>query len=186
MKLGEIAKVSIGIVVNRENDDNGQFTYKLFSLKNYEENNKYEELKTNKDLSSKLAQEGDLLFRLIYPNKIIYVDKVIAGMAVPSQLCIIRPDRNIIDPVVLKWYLESESAKEQIKLHVSGSIIQTMPVSALKTIDIPEINMSTQKKIRELVNLWNEEKEISMKIIENKEQLYNRYIEEMIEYNIGD
>ena len=72
MKLEEMAQVMIGVLTKREKDNNGENSYELFSLKNYEEKNTYEELKTNKNLSDKLAQNGDLLFRLLAPNKIIY------------------------------------------------------------------------------------------------------------------
>ena len=64
MKLEEISDVMIGILSKRENDENGEKSYFLFSLKNYEENQNYETLKTNKNISEKLAREGDLLFRL--------------------------------------------------------------------------------------------------------------------------
>lgn len=37
MKLGEIANVSIGILVNREVSEEGEYEYKIFNLKNYEE-----------------------------------------------------------------------------------------------------------------------------------------------------
>ena len=69
MRLEEVAQVIIGVLSKRENDSNGENSYELFSLKNKET------LRTNKNLSDKLAQKGDLLFRLLSPNKIIYVEK---------------------------------------------------------------------------------------------------------------
>ena len=50
MRLEEVAQVIIGVLSKRENDSNGENSYELFSLKNKET------LRTNKNLSDKLAQ----------------------------------------------------------------------------------------------------------------------------------
>lgn len=170
----------IGVLVKREEDKNGENSYKLFSLKNYEEkSNEYENFRTNKDLSSKQAQEGDLLFRFVYPNKIIYVDKELEGKLIPSQFCIIRTKKEKMDPIVLKWYLESRRAEEEMKEKVTGTIIKSMTIANLKTIEIPDTKKKTQQKMKKLIQLWQKEKEISKKILEEKDKLYNSYLEEM-------
>lgn len=180
MKLEEIAQIMVGVLIKRENDKNGENSYVLFSLKNNEENQKYEELRTNKNLNEKLAQKGDLLVRLLYPNKIIYVDEAIEGMLVSSQFCIIRAEKEKINPIVLKWYLESKKIKEELEKKITGSIIKSMPISNLKTLEIPNIPIKEQEKMEQLIKLWEKEKEISEKIMEEKEKLYNFYLEEMI------
>ena len=178
MKLEEIAQVTIGVLVKREKEDTGENSYMLFSLKSYEEKQKYEEIKTSKDLSNKLAQKGDLLFRLLYPNKIIYVDETIEGLLIPSQFCIIRS--HSMNPIVLKWYLESEKVQEELKNKITGSIIKSMPLANLKTINIPNISSKNQKNMEQLITLWKREKDISQKILEEKEKLYTYYLENMI------
>lgn len=180
MKLEEIADVMIGILTKRESDENGENSYLLFSLKNYEEKQEYEELKTNKDLSNKLVQKGDLLFRLLCPNKIIYADEELEGKLISSQFCIIRTQEKKMDPIVLKWYLESKEAKEELNSKITGSIIKTMPLANLKTLYIPNISKKEQANMKRLILLWKEEKEISKKILEEKEKLYNSYLEEMM------
>ncbi len=179
MKLEEIAEVMIGILSKREEDKNGENSYKLFSLKNYEEKQKYEELKTNKDLSNKLAEKGDLIFRLLYPNKIIYADRQIEGLLIPSQFCIIRTKKEKFDPTVLKWYLESKKAEEEVNSKITGSIIKSMTLANLKTIEIPEISNKKQEEMKKLILLWEKEKEISREILNEKEKLYNFYLEKM-------
>ena len=182
MKLEKMAQVMIGVLSKREEDEKGENSYKLFSLKNYEENQEYEELKTNKNLNNKLAKTGDLIFRLLYPNKIIYADKKIEGLLIPSQFCIIRTEK--IDPIVLKWHLESKKAEEEVNSKITGSIIKTMTLANLKTIEIPEIPNKRQEKMKELILLWEKEKEISKEILEEKEKLYNYYLEKMTK--LGD
>lgn len=181
MKLGEIANVSIGILTKRECDERGKNEYALFSLKNYEENNQYEIVRSDKELEDKLSKEDDLLFRLIYPNKIITVTKEISNLLIPSQLCIIRPDKNLIKSNVLKWYLESEEGKKQILAEVTGTTIQSVSVSALRKIEIPDISKEKQEIISKLIELSDREKQIEKQILEKKEKLYEAFIENLIE-----
>lgn len=180
MKLEEIADLMIGVLAKRENDENGEKSYFLFSLKNYEENQDYDILKTNKNFKEKLAQEGDLLFRLLYPNKIIYVDKTLEGILIPSQFCIIRAQKGKIDPIVLRWYLETEKVKKELEYKVTGSIIKNMSIADLKTVDMPFISNDEQKNMKELIIAWEKEKEITENILKEKEKLYNFYLEEIM------
>ena len=62
-------------------------------------------------------------------------------LLVPSQLCIIRPDKNKINSRFLKWYLESQQGKAQIATEQIGSSIQKISIASLKKIEIPEIDI---------------------------------------------
>lgn len=180
MKLIDVADVMIGVLTKRENNKNGENSYSLFSLKNYEEEIGFEEFKTNKNLDSKVTKKGDLLFRLLHPNKIIYVDEKLDGTLIPSQFCIIRPNKKQINPIVLKWYLESNNATNELNSKVTGSIIKSMSVANLKTLNIPYIPIEKQEDMKNLILLWEREKEIYKEILEEKGKLYNSYLEKMI------
>ena len=174
MKLEEIANVSIGILVHRESVENGKYQYKIFNLNNYEENQEYQAIETDKDFSDKMTQKGDLLFRLVAPNKIILVKEKEEDLLVPSQLCIIRPDKNKINSRFLKWYLESQQGKAQIATEQIGSSIQKISIASLKKIEIPEI-------IKDLIEVWENEKKVMQDIIETKEMIYENIIEQLVE-----
>ena len=180
MKLNDIADVMIGVLTKREYNENGENSYLLFSLKNYEEEIDFEEFKTDKNLDSKVAKKGDLLFRLLHPNKIIYVDEKLDGTLIPSQFCIIRPNKNQINSIILKWYLESNIATNELESKVTGSIIKSMTVSNLKTLNVPYIPIEKQEDMKNLILLLEKEKELSKEILEEKEKLYNSYLEKMI------
>ena len=131
MKLEEVANVIIGILANREQDKDGKYQYNLFNIKNYEEGiNKNTKIITRNCFDKKLTQKGDIIFRLVYPNKIIYVDDKYENLIITSQMCIIRPDTELIDPIFLKWYLESELCKDKILLNLTGSSIKKISVNA--------------------------------------------------------
>ena len=181
MKLEEIANVSIGISVHRESVENGKYQYKIFNLNNYEENQEYQAIETDKDFSDKMTQKGDLLFRLVAPNKIILVKEKEEDLLVPSQLCIIRPDKNKINSRFLKWYLESQQGKAQIATEQIGSSIQKISIASLKKIEIPEIDIDKQEKIKDLIEVWENEKKVMQDIIETKEMIYENIIEQLVE-----
>ena len=165
MKLQEIADVSIGVLTSRESGLPGENTYKLFNIKNYDNNEEYEEVKTLRNLDNKLTQKGDLLIRLVAPNRIIYVDEKTENLLVPSHMCIIRGNRQKVNPEFLKWYLESDEGQSQMAIHIIGSSIQKISVIAL----------------RDLIKLWEKQKETLSQIIKEKEALYNNLIMEIIE-----
>ena len=181
MKLEEVSQVSIGILTSREVTEIGENEYKLFNLKNYDNQEEYEDVKTLKNFDDKLTRKGDLLIRLVYPNRIIYIDGDMENLLVPSQMCIIRVDPKKVDSQYLKWYLESESGKERILENITGSSIQKISVSDLRKLEVPIIALEKQNGITDLVNLWNKQKQISEEIIRQKEVLYNTYINEIIE-----
>ena len=180
MKLEEIAQISIGVLTSRELSIDGENEYKIFNLKNYDEKQEYEDVRTFKNFDDKLTQKDDLLIRLVYPNRIIHIDETMENLLVPSQMCIIRPNSKKINSQYLKWYLENGSGKEKMMLYITGSSIQKISVAAIRKLEIPVINVKKQKAITDLINLWNDEKGTLQEIIEQKELLYNTIINEII------
>ncbi len=181
MQLENISKIKIGILTSRELNEKGENKYKLFNLKNYDEKIEYEIVRTDKILNDKLTKEGDILIRLVYPNRVIYIDKELENLLIPSQMCIISPDSKILNPKYLKWYFESDLGKANILLNTTGSSIQKISVSALRKLEIPIISLEKQNAISDLIELWEKEKEVLKETIIQKELLYNNLINEIIE-----
>ena len=181
MRIKDVAQIFIGILTTREIDYNGNYYYKLFNIKNYDSQEQYETVKTDKLLDDKLTKEGDILIRLIYPNRVIYINEQMKDLLVPSQMCVIRVDRNKYNSDFLKWYLESDLGKEKLLDETKGSSIQKISVSSLKEIEIPNLSLDKQKTIADLISLWYQEKDTLQKIISNKDKLYNSLITEIIE-----
>ena len=181
MKLEDVSQIFIGVLTSRELTNFGEYEYKVFSIKSYDSQEEYEIVKSEKKLDDKLTKEGDILIRLIYPNRIIYIDEKLENLLVPSQMCIIRVDDKKFDSKFLRWYLESDIGKEKILQEITGSSIQKISVASLRKLDIPELDIEKQKTIVDLLALWNNEKEILQKTILSKEILYNSLIEEIIE-----
>ena len=80
--------------------------------------------------------------------------------------------------------MESQQAKELLDLKVTGSIIKSMPVSSLKTLKVPDIKIEKQTQMENLINLWEEEKNVTYEILKEKEKLYDYYLKEMLNNNL--
>lgn len=184
MELGVIADVIIGVLVNREQNYQGNISYTLFNIKTCNDDKIKTKINTNKNLDRKLTKVGDILFQLTYPNNIIYIDEVLKDLLVTSQMCIIRPNEKIINSKYLKWYLESDKGREQIMLNINGSSIKKISVNDLRKINIPVLDMEKQKKISDLMELWEKEKDILQTLIQKKDFLYKSIINGIVEgYN---
>lgn len=186
MLLEDITEIAIGVVLKRKEakyQTNDTYEYKIFNIKSYDEKIEYDSFYSNENLENFVAQKGDILFRLSYPIKVIEVDDEIEGKLVNNQYCIIRmSDKNSktynID--FIKWFLESDNAKQQFEKILIGTTIRSVPVVKLRQLKIPEINKDEQEKISKVVNSWNREKYLYKKMIMEKEKYYNSIINKVI------
>ena len=186
MLLEDITEIAIGVVLKRKEakyQTNDTYKYRIFNIKSYEEKIEYDSFYSNEDLENFVAKKGDILFRLSFPIKVIEVDDEIEGKLVNNQYCIIRmSDKNSktynID--FIKWFLESNNAKQQFEKILIGTTIRSVPVVKLRQLEIPKINRDVQEKISKVVNTWNREKCLYQKIIKEKENYYNSIINKVI------
>ena len=186
MFLEDITQINIGIVLKRKEamykskDTNN---YKIFNLKNYEEKIKYEDFYSEEKLDNYIARKGDLLFRLAFPTKIIEVDDEIKGLLINNQYCIIRMcdfDNLTYNIDFVKWFLESEMAKNQLEKYLIGTSVKTVPVAKLRKLKIPVVSVEKQRKLSSLINNWNRQKNLYTKIIKEKDNYYNAVIAKII------
>lgn len=186
MLLEDITEIVIGVVLKRKEakyQTNDTYEYKIFNIKSYEEKIEYDLFYSNENLENFVAKKGDILFRLSFPIKVIEVDDEIQGKLVNNQYCIIRmSDKNSktynID--FIKWFLESDNAKQQFEKILIGTTIRSVPVVKLRQLEIPRINKDEQEKISKVVNTWNREKYLYKKMIKEKEKYYNSIINKVI------
>lgn len=183
MELGQIAELILGILVSRETKEEGDYTYSLFNIKNHEtEQEENEKIQTARPLFDKLTKQDDIIFRLVCPNKMVYVSNPkYENKLVSSHFCIIRVNQEMIDPVFLKWYLENGDGKNDLKSNMTGSTVKKITMNDLRKIKIPLINIETQRKLKDLILFWEREKKVLKEIVERKDDLYNGIIEEIID-----
>jgi type I restriction enzyme M protein len=64
-----------------------------------------------------------------------------------GNLYIIRPDRDRVDPIYLKLFLDSPLGQAQLRRISSGTSVLTIPIRDLKDLRVPLVPMEEQKEI---------------------------------------
>lgn len=186
MFLGDIAEINIGVVLKRKEATYKScisYNYKIFTIKSYEENLPYENFYSNEDLSLYTVKKGDLVFRLAYPLKVFEVDENLEGLLMNNQFCIIRltefKDKKY-NSTFLKYFLESNDVSKQLEKFLMGTISKAIPVSKIRLIKIPQIDLKNQKQIADIYLKWEKQKDLYEKVLMEKEKYYNSVINKLI------
>ncbi len=186
MVLEDITQIIIGVVIKRKEakyKSPNTRQYEIFNLKSYEEKISYDLLYSEEDLENFKAKKGDILLRLAFPLTIIEVDDEIEGKIINNQYCIIRMS-SIVNRTYnidfIKWFLESNKAKHQFEKMLIGTTIKSLPVSELRKLEIPNLDLEEQVQISKIVNTWNKQKKLYKKMLEQKEKYYDSVINKLI------
>lgn len=96
------------------------------------------------------VEDGDIVLGKMSPFRAA-VASVKPGEHVlaTGNLYIIRLDKDAVDPVYLKVFLESPKGMAQLKAACVGATIPSIPASAFKRILIPPMPLESQRKIAE-------------------------------------
>ena len=186
MVLKDITQIIIGVVIKRKEakyKSPNTRQYEIFNLKSYEEKISYDLLYSEEDLENFKAKKGDILLRIAFPLTIIEVDDEIEGKIINNQYCIIRMS-SIVNRTYnidfIKWFLESNKAKHQFEKMLIGTTIKSLPVSELRKLEIPNLDLEEQVQISKIVNTWNKQKKLYKKMLEQKEKYYDSVINKLI------
>lgn len=183
MILDEISDISIGLVLKRKQSvykSSKSKKYKLFNVRNYEDGALYEDFYSDEDLSNFLTKEGDIIFRLAMPLRAIEVTKEISGTIITNQFCLIRLKSKRYTSSFLSWYLQSDLMRKQIEKYLMGTAIRAVPISKVKTIQVPEISIEKQKKLSNIIKNWNKQEEL----LKQEINLKNKYFYSIIRNEI--
>ena len=192
MKLGEIAKIKIGLVLIRKKAKikyEIKDIYNLITLKNIEDNGvfnnePFEIFKSNDELDEGyFTEEGDIIVRLSHPYTAVYIDKNKAGLLVPSSFSIIKLTTSNYIPEYITWCLNSDKTKKELIKSQTGTAMMTTNKTILASIDIKEIPIEDQKRIAKIQELYLKERELLYKLIEEKEKYYKSITNKLIKMN---
>ena len=192
MKLGEIAKIKIGLVLIRKKAKikyEIKDIYNLITLKNIEDNGAFNEkpfeiFESNDELDKGyFTDEGDILIRLSYPYTAVYIDESKVNLLVPSSFSIIKLTTSNYIPEYIAWYLNSDKAKKELIKSQTGTAMSTTNKTILASIDIKEIPIEDQKRIGKIQELYLKERKLLDRLIEEKEKYYKAVTNKLIQMN---
>lgn len=176
--LGHIANLQSGLYIRPEQE--GEITY--LQVKDFNDSGIFisklhPDLPKDNKTERHLLQKGDIIFAAKGFRNYAALYQPEMGYAIASSnFIVIRPDKNLIIPEYLAWYMNHPSNMKNLQNEARGSAIPSLTMDTLQkvAIDIPPIY--TQKLILQIDALRKEEVEIRQRITDLK----NSYIEQLL------
>lgn len=132
-----------------------------------------------------IIMPGDILFKAKgLNNTAVLINSIPSNTTVTASCHIIRvTDKNFLPEYVCSW-LNSAIAKNHFSKgagQATGVTIANVSKTTLETLEIPSIPLKTQKLISNIEECAKQEKELSIKIADNKNLLYRAIIEKELQ-----
>ena len=129
-----------------------------------------------------LLAAGDILL----PARGEYYDAVIADGAAPSiatsQLFVLRPRTDTVSPEFLHWYLNQTAARNYFRTHSTGTSIPMLSIKTLGALPVPVPPLETQHRIIALQRLWEQEKQLTERLLHNRETMLAGIFQQLLEH----
>lgn len=129
--------------------------------------------------SSQLLESGDILFMAKGNNNFAVMYASDQPAVAVSLFFIIRPNRNMVDPAYLTWYLNAPAAQSYFHENRLGATVGNIRKEALEKIEIELPSLDKQKQIAKLNNLLSKEKAMTNEYLEKKEVFLNGVMYQM-------
>lgn len=186
MLLGDIADIKVGLVTTRKKvnlPEEVQATYKMFTIKNIDSHNtEFEAFKSNEVLAPQyFTTVGDVLFRLNYPYSAVLIDETKVGLLIPSTFAVLRVQIESFLPAYIAWYMNTAFVKKELEKGQAGTRIPSTNKATLGAVWIEPLELEKQQNIVQLYNLHLKEKQLLMKLIEEKEKLFHVLTTKMLQ-----
>ena len=142
-------------------------------------------LSGKKELQNHLLQNGDVVFAAKGSNNValtIHSGLFSKGfVSTAFQIIRLRIEcRPLITPQYLSWYLNQPKAQLVLKSQIRGSSPPSIPITAVKDLEIDIPNLATQKTILKIEELRTREKQLKYDIERLNEILLNNKLSKAI------
>lgn len=158
VRLGDVAAVIRGAMMGSrelEQLSGGERNYSVISYADISDGLLADELGGLSALPPRyedcLLREGDIVMSKVgeTPRCAVIRGRAAEKLVPSSNLYIIRPVRERIDPFYLKAYLESPRAKKTLVMLSTGTAIKTISATALKELRVPRMDHDKMMEISE-------------------------------------
>lgn len=175
MKLKEISNIRTGAVLSRLSGSGKEvhaITLKALDVDGHLDCNSFETVVVDvKAKDDYFTQAGDVLIRLTAPYTATVISEENAGAVVSSHYAIIRCKEGI-NPWYLFWWLKQN--RDLFYKEASGSVLLgTISSNVIAEMSINIVPYEQQKQIAELIQASRRERELVIKLIEQRNKLVN-------------
>ncbi len=186
-KLSELASVQSGVVLGRKEAPSGSdsFVYQRLSLRALNETGRLNHADLEPFnaqealLPSQITQANDIVVRLFEPLLPMVITDSDVGIAVPSQLAIIRLHDQSVLPAYLQLLLSRKDIYKEIFQRNSSSQ-RAITISSLMKLELPIAPIEIQQKAVQLRELTEHRLQLYQNLIEQEQLLAETLIENMI------
>lgn len=185
--LSELAFVQSGVVLGRKEAPSGSdsFVYQRLSLRALNETGRLNHADLEPFnaqealLPSQITQANDIVVRLFEPLLPMVITDSDVGIAVPSQLAIIRLHDQSVLPAYLQLLLSRKGIYKEIFQRDSSSQ-RAITISSLMKLELPIAPIEIQQKAVQLRELTEHRLQLYQNLIEQEQLLAETLIENMI------
>lgn len=185
--LSELASVQSGVVLGRKEAPSGSdsYAYQRLSLRALNETGRlnYADLEPfyaqEALLPSQVTQANDIVVRLFEPLLPMIITDSDVGIAVPSQLAIIRLHDQSVLPTYLQLLLSRQDIYKEIFQRDNYSQ-RAITISSLMKLELPIVPIEIQQKAVQLRELAEHRLQLYQNLMEQEQLLAETLIENMI------
>lgn len=186
-KIKEICKITTGYTFRAkiENDPQGCFAV-IQTINIINDTINYACLsKVNEPIKDNhILKDGDIIFRAKgVNNKAYLIANPPKNTLTSGQFMVIKGIIKDITPAYLAWCLNQKSAQQYFAANSAGNTVPNITKVALEELEIDIPPVEIQDKIVKLSNLQIQEKQIMQTLIEKKEQLISKCLENVSKTN---
>ncbi|MES9951024.1 MAG: restriction endonuclease subunit S [Candidatus Thiodiazotropha sp.] len=100
---------------------------------------------------------------------------------VTGQLYVLKTKTTQMTPEFLAWYLNQKTAQHYFLSHRSGTGIPMLNKQTLGLLKIPAPLLETQQKIVAMHELWEQERQLTEQLLNNREIMLNGIFQHLLE-----
>jgi len=98
-----------------------------------------------------------------------------------SQLLIMRPNKRQVLPEYLCWYLNQDATLNYLKSEVRGTNMPFISRESLTKLQVRLPSITTQQKIVDVLRLWEQEKQLTEQLMQNRETMLKGVFQKLME-----
>ncbi len=172
--LIEIAKIDSGKSFRHRIDDDPNGNCMVIQMKDVSHENQTidgspQSISLNDVNPEQLLDKGDILFMAKGNNNFAIEYNLDQPAVAVSLFFVIKPNRNIVNPQYLTWYLNSPTAQAYLAENREGASVGNIRIDVLRNIEIEIPDLNRQDQIAKLNNLLLVEKTMTTEYMELKE-----------------
>lgn len=185
--LSEIAKIDSGKSFRHRIDDDPYGNCVVIQMKDVSYENQAidgspQSISLDDVNPEQLLDKGDILFMAKGNNNFAIEYNLDQPAVAVSLFFVIKPNRNIVNPQYLTWYLNSPTAQAYFSENRVGATVGNIRIDVLRNMEIEIPKLHLQSQIARLNQLKIEEKIITIEYLEKKELLLNHTMLNLIKF----